>query len=91
MKICFSTLGCAERDLDGVLALAKKYNMDESEIEHSIIEKKEYNRYAPKIYNAKTAQDLDKVRELVLSERSFYYSTKELLCQLIAQRKASLK
>lgn len=32
MKICFSTLGCAERDLDGVLALAKKYNMDAIEL-----------------------------------------------------------
>ena len=28
MRICFSTLGCAERDLDGVLELAKKYNID---------------------------------------------------------------
>ena len=32
MKICFSTLGCAERDLDGVLALAKKYNLDAIEL-----------------------------------------------------------
>jgi 5-methylcytosine-specific restriction protein B len=26
MKFCFSTLGCAERSLDEVIALAKKYN-----------------------------------------------------------------
>ena len=32
MKICFSTLGCSERDLDGVLALAKKYNIDAIEL-----------------------------------------------------------
>ena len=71
--------------------IAKKYNVNESDIEHRIYEKKEYNRYAPKIYNAKTAQDLDNLQELVLSERFFYYSSKKLLCQLIAQRKASLK
>ena len=32
MKICFSTLGCAERSLDEVLALAKKYNIDAIEL-----------------------------------------------------------
>lgn len=32
MKICFSTLGCAERDLDGVIALAKEYNFDAIEL-----------------------------------------------------------
>ena len=32
MKICFSTLGCAERSLDEVIALAKKYNIDAIEL-----------------------------------------------------------
>lgn len=32
MKFCFSTLGCAERELDGVLALAKKYGVDAIEL-----------------------------------------------------------
>ena len=32
MKICFSTLGCDERSLDEVIALAKKYNIDAIEL-----------------------------------------------------------
>ena len=32
MKFCFSTLGCAERSLDDVLALARKYNVNALEL-----------------------------------------------------------
>ena len=64
--------------------VAKKTDIPQNEFEIGILAKKEYNIYAPKIYRAKTMQDLEGVIKLI-SESTLFTSTKEMLSKLIAQ------
>lgn len=62
--------------------IAKKENTDYITMEISIIEKKDYNRYAPKILRTKTIEELKEVQELIESKYLFV-NTKTMLSELI--------
>lgn len=65
--------------------MAKKSNLAQFDLEYNISVKKEYNRFAPKIYKASTKQELWSIEKLI-SEYSLYVKTKTLLFTLIRQR-----
>ena len=69
--------------------LAKKAGVRAFELEEGIYIKREYNRYAPKIYNARTKEDLVQVYDLI-SSVGLYERVRELLTKLIEQRRALL-
>lgn len=69
--------------------MAKKSNIAQSDLEYNISVKKEYNRFAPKIYKAATKQELWSIEKLI-GEYSLYVKTKTLLFTLIGQRVKNL-
>lgn len=70
--------------------MAKKSNNNQFDLEYNITVKKEYNRFAPKIYKASTKQELWYIEKLI-DEYALYPKTKELLLTLIGQRIKTLK
>lgn len=70
--------------------IAKNGNMDQGLLEREVSIKKEYNRYAPKIYRATTRAELKEVENLI-SSLNLYARTTELLTLLIKQRRKLLK
>lgn len=70
--------------------MAKKSNNNQFDLEYNITVKKEYNRFAPKIYKAGTKPEL-RVIEKLINEYALYPKTKELLLTLIGQRIKTLK
>ena len=69
--------------------LAKNAGVNSTDLELGIYAKREYNRYAPKIYNARTKEDLVQVYDLI-SSVGLYERVRELLTKLIEQRRALL-
>lgn len=75
------------RKLEGKLnRIAKKAGVEASDLEHNVYVKLEYNRYAPKIYNAKSKEDLEKCKELIETKELLHSRAKEMLYQLIEQK-----
>lgn len=66
--------------------IAKKAGVEASDLEHNVCVKLEYNRYAPKIYNASSKEDLEKCKELIETKGLLYSKAKEMLYQLIEQK-----
>lgn len=69
--------------------LAKKIGINELDVEYAISVKKEYNKYAPKIFRAKSLEELNNVEKLISSDEPSLNAQK-LLAQLIEQKKQSL-
>lgn len=66
--------------------IGKKYNKDYLDMEHDVMVKKEYNRFAPKIIKANSIKELAELSELISSSMLFT-ATKNLLIQLIGKKK----
>lgn len=62
--------------------LAKKYGVDSDHIELSIEEKKEYNWLAPKVFRAKTLEELNRFKTSLLHAHLFV-NTQNMLLQVI--------
>lgn len=70
--------------------IAKSANQDQYELEYNIDIKKSYNRWAPKILNAKSHEALNNLQNEITS-RVFPKKCRELLNCLIEQQKISLQ
>lgn len=69
--------------------LAKNAGVNSTDLELGIYAKREYNRYAPKIYRAATHEELNQLQNLITS-LNLFSQAEELLKRLIAQRRAVL-
>lgn len=69
--------------------LAKNAGVNSTDLELGIYAKREYNRYAPKIYRAATHEELNQLQNLITS-LNLFSQAEELLKRLIAQRRALL-
>ena len=63
--------------------IAKKAGTDHITMEMDIIEKKEYNRYAPKIFRAKTISQLEEIQKLIC-EPGIFIDVKTFLLKIIS-------
>ena len=70
--------------------IAKKAGTDYITMEMDIIEKKEYNRYAPKVARAKTISQLDEVQKLI-TEVPVFKDVKEVLLKIISDKRKILR
>ena len=66
--------------------IARRAGMQAHKLEYDVMAKKEYNRYAPKVFRAKTVEELAGIKELISSSRLFN-AVREALMSLIAQKK----
>ena len=75
--------------LNQMKRIAKKAGLDYLTMEFNIIEKKDYNRYAPKVLRANSIEELYEVRKLIES-RHLFANTQKLLSLLIIERAKTL-
>lgn len=64
--------------------IAKSAGIDEKELEFNVYIKKEYNRIAPKLFRAKSKQEISQLQDFINS-KSLFAQTRRLLNQLIKQ------
>lgn len=78
------------KERQGLLArlrrMAKKESKEYYEIESDIAAKKQYNRFAPKLFRAKTSEEIKQVLELIDSY-PIYKTIKDMLMQIIQEKK----
>ena len=70
--------------------VASKSNQEQIMFEIGVDSKKEYNRYAPKIYRAKNKAELQEVAKLI-SESILFTNVREMLLKLVSQFELILK
>lgn len=75
--------------LNQMKRIAKKAGLDYLTMEFNIIEKKDYNRYAPKVLRANSIEELYEVQKLIES-RHLFTNTQKLLSLLIIERAKTL-
>lgn len=70
--------------------IAKNAGTDAITMEMDIIGKKDYNRFAPKIFRAKTLAQLDEIQKLI-SDTFIFANIKTFLLKIISEQKNILK
>lgn len=66
--------------------IAKSVDMNFDTLQYNLTLKKEYNRYAPKIFRAKSKEELVQLKELI-SAANIYQKARDILINLIEQKK----
>ena len=66
--------------------IAKSVDMNFDTLQYNLTLKKEYNRYAPKIFRAKSKEELVQLKELI-SRANIYQKARDILINLIEQKK----
>ena len=70
--------------------LAKNTPYNAEELKYIVEEKKDYNFFAPKIFRAKTLEELNKIKAIIL-EYNLFKDIENLLLQIISLREMLLK
>lgn len=72
-----------KQSLTGIIKrLGKKYGVDPVDIEWNILEKKDYNWFAPKVFRAKTQDELNKIK-VMMQNAGLFSKAEKMLMQLI--------